>query len=71
MMSVDVPRDQRKQAAAMRRRAAAWASGEAEAKAFERKRAAAMTVDQRLAEGAELAGIAQRLHASVRPRRSK
>jgi hypothetical protein len=69
-MSVKVPADHDERAAAMRRRAAGWAAGEAEAKAFDRSRAAAMTPDERLAEGVELTRIAERLHASVRPRQS-
>jgi hypothetical protein len=56
-------------AAAMRARAADWAAGAAEAKEFDRRRAAEMTVDERLAEGVRLTRIAERLLASVRPRR--
>jgi hypothetical protein len=70
MTSMKVPADPEKRAAAMRRRAADWAAGEAEAKAFDRRRAAAMTVDERLAEGVELTRIAERLRESVRARRS-
>jgi hypothetical protein len=70
MMSMTVPAAPDQRAAAMRRRAAEWAAGEAEAKAFDRRRAAAMTVDERLAEGVELTRIAERLHESVRARRS-
>lgn len=54
----------------MRRRAAEWAAGEAEAKALDRRRAAAMTVNERLAEGVELTRMAEEFQASVRPRRS-
>jgi hypothetical protein len=57
-------------AAAMRARAADWAAGAAEAKEFDRRRAVEMTVDERLAEGVALTRIAERLRASVRPRRS-
>ena len=51
----------------MRRRAADWAAGAARARAFDRARVAAMTVNERLAEGAELTRKAQRLQASIRP----
>ncbi len=67
MMAVKIAAEPDQQAAAMRRRAAEWAAGEEEARAFDRRRAAAMTVDERLAEGVELARIAERLQASVRP----
>jgi hypothetical protein len=70
MVSVNVHADADQQAAAMRRRAAAWAAGEAEARAFDRARAAGMSVDERLAEGVEVIRAAERLRASVRPPRS-
>jgi len=69
MMSVTVPVDHDERATAMRRRAADWAAGEAGAKAVDRRRAAAMTVDERLAEGVELMRVAEQLQASVRPLR--
>jgi hypothetical protein len=69
-MSVKVPADPEQRAASMRRRAAEWAAGEAEAKALDRRRAAAMTVNERLAEGVELTRMAEEFQASVRPRRS-
>lgn len=68
MMPVKVPADPDERAALMRQRAAAWAAGAAEAKAYDRRRAAAMTVDECLSEGVELARVAERLRASVRPR---
>ena len=53
----------------MRRRAADWAAGEDEARAFERRRMRAMTVAERLAEAADLNRQAELLRASVRPQR--
>jgi hypothetical protein len=67
---VNIRSDSAERAAAMRARAADWAAGAAEAKEFDRQRAARMTVDERLAEGVELTRIAERLRASLRPRRS-
>jgi hypothetical protein len=64
------PADPDQLATAMRRRAADWAAGEGDARAFDRRRAAAMTVDERLAEGVELTRIGERLSASVRPHRA-
>lgn len=55
----------------MRRRAADWAAGAAEARAFDRQLAAGMTVDERLAEGVRLVRIAERLRVSMRARRSQ
>jgi len=70
MMSVKAPVDHDERATAMRRRAAGWAAGEAEAKAFDRRRTAEMTVDERLAAGVELMRVAEQLQASARPPRS-
>jgi hypothetical protein len=67
-MKISTESDQR--AVAMRRRAADWAGGEAGAKAFDRDRAAALTVDERLAEGVELMRMVDRLQASIRSPRT-
>jgi len=71
MTTVNIPSDPEQRAAVMRRRAAAWAAGAAEAEAFDRERVAGLTMDERLAEGVELTRIAEQLRASAHPRQKR
>jgi hypothetical protein len=70
MKDVKAPSNPRTRAQLMLRRATDWAAGAREGRAYDRRRAAAQGMSERLAEGADLARAAERLQASVRPRRS-